>query len=120
MSNLNEILEGNGTIVKVSESGRSDVTFSHAELVEITKEAINKIIERDPLFAELPPDATLEEIKSQTAVVQGQAINVYLNRGELPTLAIVVSFYCRLHQPLNIGLSKKPSILSLYFALFHI
>lgn len=69
-----------------------NVTFSHQELVKLTKDAISKIIESDPLFSELPQDATLEEIKAQTAVAQGQAITLYLNRGDLPTLGVVVSF----------------------------
>ncbi|XP_046602055.1 U11/U12 small nuclear ribonucleoprotein 25 kDa protein isoform X6 [Neodiprion lecontei] len=37
-----------------------------------------------------PADATVEEIKSQSAVAQGQAITLYLNRGELPMLSVVV------------------------------
>lgn len=67
-----------------------NVQFSHEELVNLTREAIDKIIESDPLFHGLPPDATVDEIKAQTAVAQGQAITVYLNRGDLPRLAIVV------------------------------
>ncbi|XP_063980499.1 U11/U12 small nuclear ribonucleoprotein 25 kDa protein-like [Diachasmimorpha longicaudata] len=65
--------------------------FSHEELVNLTREAIYKIIESDPLFRGLPSDATVEEIKAQTAVAQGQAITVYLNRGKLPRLAIVIA-----------------------------
>lgn len=68
-----------------------NVTFSHQELVKLTKDAISKIIESDPLFGDLPQDATLEEIKAQTAVAQGQAITLYLKRGDLPTLGVVVS-----------------------------
>ncbi|XP_015609472.1 U11/U12 small nuclear ribonucleoprotein 25 kDa protein isoform X2 [Cephus cinctus] len=67
-----------------------NVEFSHEELVKLTKEAIDKIIESDPLLCGLPRDVTVEEIKAQTAVTQGQAITLYLNRGELPKLAIVV------------------------------
>lgn len=66
------------------------VQISHEELVKLTKEAIHKVIESDPLINGLPPDATAEEIRSQTAVAQGQAITLYLNRGELPVLPIVV------------------------------
>ncbi|XP_046491986.1 U11/U12 small nuclear ribonucleoprotein 25 kDa protein [Neodiprion pinetum] len=66
------------------------VEFAHDELVKLTKDAINKIIESDPLFSGIPADATVEEIKSQSAVAQGQAITLYLNRGELPMLSVVV------------------------------
>ncbi|XP_011298407.1 U11/U12 small nuclear ribonucleoprotein 25 kDa protein [Fopius arisanus] len=67
-----------------------DVQWSHEELVNLTKEAIDKIIESDPLFRGLPSDATVDEIKAQVAVAEGQAITVYLNRGALPRLAVVV------------------------------
>lgn len=69
---------------------KNEVQFSHEELVKLTQEAIDKIIESDPLFSGLPSDVTVEELKSQTAVAQGQAITLYLNRGELPRLSIVV------------------------------
>lgn len=68
----------------------SNLEFSHEELVKLTKEAINKIIESDPLLSGIPPDATVEEVRSQAAVAQGQAITLYLNRGELPRLSVVV------------------------------
>lgn len=64
--------------------------FNHDELVKLTRDAIEKIIESDPLFKGLPCEATIEEIKAQTAVAQGQAITLYLNRGKLPKLSIVV------------------------------
>lgn len=64
--------------------------LDHNELVKLTKEAIDNIIESDPLFSGLPSDVTVEELKSQIAVAQGQAITLYLNRGELPKLGIVV------------------------------
>ncbi|XP_033211949.1 U11/U12 small nuclear ribonucleoprotein 25 kDa protein-like [Belonocnema kinseyi] len=90
MSNLQAETESGSKMVKMEESDRSNVIFSHEELVKLTKDAISKIIESDPLFGELPPDATLEEIKAQTAVVQGQAITLYLNREDLPMIAVVV------------------------------
>ncbi|XP_076633074.1 U11/U12 small nuclear ribonucleoprotein 25 kDa protein [Colletes latitarsis] len=64
--------------------------FDHEELVKLTKEAIDNIIESDPLLSGLPTDVTIEEIKAQIAVAQGQAITIYLNRGELPKLGVVV------------------------------
>ncbi|XP_043282148.1 U11/U12 small nuclear ribonucleoprotein 25 kDa protein [Venturia canescens] len=67
------------------------VQFSHEELVKLTKEAIDKLIESDPLLNGLLSDTTAEEIRSQTAVAQGQAITLYLNRGERPILPIVVA-----------------------------
>ncbi|EZA58754.1 hypothetical protein DMN91_009000 [Ooceraea biroi] len=64
--------------------------LSHQELVRLTKTTIADIIENDPLLTGLPSDVTTEELKSQIAVVQGQAITVFLNRRELPKLAVVV------------------------------
>jgi len=64
--------------------------LSHQELVRLTKTTITDIIESDPLLTGLPLDVTTDELKSQIAVVQGQAITVFLNRGELPKLAVVV------------------------------
>lgn len=65
--------------------------FTHCELVNLTKEAIAKIIGSDPLLDGLPLDVTLEEVKAQTAVAQGQAITLYVDRGSLPKISIVVS-----------------------------
>lgn len=65
--------------------------LSHHDLVKLTKEAIHNIIESDPLLHGLPCDVTVEEIRSQIAVAQGQAITLFLNRGELPKLGVVVS-----------------------------
>lgn len=71
--------------------GRSEITrLSHQELVKLTKAAIDNLVERDPLLSGLPSDVTVEELKSQIAVAQGQAITLLLNRGELPKLAVVV------------------------------
>lgn len=62
----------------------------HKELVELTKEAIVNIIESDPIFRGLPLDPTIDEIKAQIAVAHGQSITLFLERGPLPTLSIVV------------------------------
>ncbi|KZC12233.1 U11/U12 small nuclear ribonucleoprotein 25 kDa protein [Dufourea novaeangliae] len=64
--------------------------LGHEELVKLTEEAIDNIIDSDPLLHGLPANVTIEELKAQMAVAQGQAITVYLNRGELPKLGIVV------------------------------
>lgn len=72
-------------------SQKPNVEFSHEELIKLTKEAVYKIIESEPLFGGIPADATLEEVKAQSAVAQGQAITIYLNRGELPRLSVVVN-----------------------------
>ncbi|XP_032674070.1 U11/U12 small nuclear ribonucleoprotein 25 kDa protein [Odontomachus brunneus] len=70
---------------------KSETTqLSHQELIKLTKVAIDNIIESDPLLSGLPSDVTIEELKSQIAVAQGQAITLFLNRGELPKLAVVV------------------------------
>ncbi|XP_011161842.1 U11/U12 small nuclear ribonucleoprotein 25 kDa protein [Solenopsis invicta] len=64
--------------------------LGHQELVKLTKTTINNLVEREPLLFGLPSDVTIEELKSQIAVAQGQAITLFLNRGELPKLAVVV------------------------------
>lgn len=69
--------------------------IDHDELIKLTKEAIHNIIESDPLLCGLPADVTIEELKAQIAVAQGQAITLYLNRGELPKLGIVVIYFCK-------------------------
>ncbi|XP_047369374.1 U11/U12 small nuclear ribonucleoprotein 25 kDa protein [Vespa velutina] len=66
------------------------VSNDHQELIKLTKEAIDNVIESDPFLSGLPLNVTVEEIKAQIAVAQGQAITLFLNRGELPKLSIVV------------------------------
>lgn len=74
----------------VNHAEKLENQFTHEELMEFTRGVLNKIIDSDPLFSELPSDATVEEVKAQTAVAQGQAITLNLNRRELSKLAIVV------------------------------
>jgi len=70
---------------------KSDTTrLSHQELIKLTKATIDSLVEHEPLLSGLPSDVTIEELKSQIAVAQGQAITLFLNRGELPKLAVVV------------------------------
>lgn len=74
--------------IETAENKCSEI--DHDELIKLTKEAVRNIIESDPLLSGLPADVTIEELKAQIAVAQGQAITVFLNRGELPRLGIVV------------------------------
>lgn len=60
------------------------------ELINLTKDALKNIIESDPLLNDLPTDPTIEEIAAQIALVQGQAIKLFLDRGRLAKLTIVV------------------------------
>lgn len=70
---------------------RPEITrLGHQELVKLTKTTIDNLVECEPLLFGLPPDVTIEELRSQIAVAQGQAITLFLNRGELPKLAVVV------------------------------
>lgn len=82
----NDLIEKEEIIDKCAE-------LDHDELVKLTKGAIRNIIESDPLLSGLPADVTIEELKAQIAVAQGQAITLYLNRGELPKLGIVVRHF---------------------------
>ncbi|CAL1679256.1 unnamed protein product [Lasius platythorax] len=66
------------------------IRVTHQELMKLTRTTIDNIIKNDPLLFGLPSDVTIEELKSQIAVAQGQAITLFLNRGELPKLAVVV------------------------------
>lgn len=83
----------NENLFKKEETSNKNPEFNHEELMKLTKEAIDNIIESDPLFRGLPADVTIEELKAQMAVAQGQAITVYLNRGELPKLGVVVKYF---------------------------
>lgn len=74
----------------VDKTNSEEVRLGHQELVKLTKTGIADLIENDPLLSGLPADITIEELKSQIAVAQGQAITLFLNRGELPRLAVVV------------------------------
>lgn len=67
--------------------------LNHEDLIKYTKNAISRIVETDPLLSDIPQDPTSEEIKAATAVAQGQAIRLFLDRGPLPRLAIVVSYH---------------------------
>lgn len=76
---------------KLSVDNETDSTrLSHQDLVKLTKKTIADIIDNDSLLSGLPLDVTTEELKSQIAVVQGQAITIFLDRRELPKLAVVV------------------------------
>ncbi|XP_044016576.1 U11/U12 small nuclear ribonucleoprotein 25 kDa protein-like [Aphidius gifuensis] len=77
--------------LSTSDESENQQQFNHDDLVKLTKDAIEKIIESDPLFSGLHGEATIDEIKAQTAVAQGQAITLYLNRGKLSKLSIVVA-----------------------------
>ncbi|XP_034190795.1 U11/U12 small nuclear ribonucleoprotein 25 kDa protein [Osmia lignaria lignaria] len=89
-SKLENVEHKNKYLLKNEEIIDKQSELDHNELVKLTKEAIDNIIESDPLFSGLPSDVTVEELKAQIAVAQGQAITLYLNRGELPKLGIVV------------------------------
>lgn len=69
---------------------KSETRLGHQELVKLTKATVDNLVEHEPLLSGLPSDVTLEELKSQIAVAQGQAITLFLNRGALPRLAVVV------------------------------
>lgn len=72
---------------------KSETTrLNHQELIKLTRMTIDNMIKNDPLLCELPSDVTMEEVKSQIAVAQGQAITLFLNRRELPKLAVVVMY----------------------------
>lgn len=73
---------------------KSGITpFNHQELVKLTKTTIGNVINSDPLLSGLPSDVTIEELKSYIAVAQGQAITLFLNRGELPKLSVMVIYF---------------------------
>lgn len=75
-------------IVEPNKIVKSDL--DHHDLVKLTREAIDNLIESDPFLSGLPLNVTIEEIKAQIAVARGQAITLFLNRGELPKLSVVV------------------------------
>jgi len=96
--------------------------LSHQELMKLTKTTIDNLVEREPLFSGLPSDVTIEELKSQIAVAQGQAITLFLNRGELPKLAIVVIIYdvYTFHNAIRLYLSLQFHFLHFVVRYLHI
>ncbi|XP_014236694.1 U11/U12 small nuclear ribonucleoprotein 25 kDa protein [Trichogramma pretiosum] len=65
-------------------------SITHKRLVDLTNDAIFNILQSDPMLSDLPPNPTAEEIRAQKAVAEGQAITLFIERGALPTLPIVV------------------------------
>ncbi|XP_046834351.1 U11/U12 small nuclear ribonucleoprotein 25 kDa protein [Vespa crabro] len=88
INNLDDMTYEKKEKIISNENTKSDL--DHQELIKLTKEAIDNVIESDPFLSGLPLNVTVEEIKAQIAVAQGQAITLFLNRGELPKLSIVV------------------------------
>lgn len=75
---------------KNEEKYENEPSIDQKELIKLTKDALKNIIESDPLLNDLPTDPTIEEITAQIALVQGQAIKLFLDRGRLSKLTIVV------------------------------
>lgn len=90
---LEDVMKDTNEEPSVDANKRESIQLSHKELIKLTKMAIDNIVESDPLLSGLPSDVTIEELKSQIAVAQGQAITLFLNRGKLPKLAVVVFIY---------------------------
>ncbi|KAK2580232.1 hypothetical protein KPH14_012488 [Odynerus spinipes] len=88
INKTDDTIYGGEDTVEPNKTIKSDL--DHHELVKLTKEAIDNLIESDPFLSGLPLNVTVEEIKAQIAVAQGQAITLFLNRGELPKLSVVV------------------------------
>ncbi|XP_054276925.1 U11/U12 small nuclear ribonucleoprotein 25 kDa protein-like [Macrosteles quadrilineatus] len=65
-------------------------SFSHKDLIEITKTTLNEVLERDSLLSDLPRDVTLEEVNAQIALEHGQSMTVYVDRADGEELPVVV------------------------------
>ena len=72
----------------------------HKDVCEYLSNELNNII-KDPLLEDLPPNPTIDEIKSRVALEKGKAIIVYLKRNSesdnesirmLPCFAVVFLF----------------------------
>jgi hypothetical protein len=66
-------------------------SFTHKDLIEITKTTLNEVLERDSLLSDLPRDVTREEVNAQIALEHGQSMTVYVERADGDELPVVVS-----------------------------
>lgn len=81
---------------KTEEKHKNEPLIDQKELINLTKNALKNIIESDPLLNDLPPDPTIDEITAQIELVKGQSIKLFLDRGRLPKLTVVVSKFFNL------------------------
>lgn len=88
--------EENHSLLQTEEDNET-TSFSHDDLLEITKTTLNEVIQRDSLLSDLPADVTVEEVNAQIALEHGQSMTVYVIRGNGEELPVVVrltdSFY---------------------------
>lgn len=69
-------------------------TFSHKDLIEITKTTLNELVQSDSLLSDLPSDVSVEEVKAQLALEHGQSMIVYFDQADGEALSVVVcSFF---------------------------
>ena len=62
----------------------------HNEFVQIAKETLKDILERDPYLSDLHPDITVEEVKSLIALEKGQAVKLILDKLDGTSETLVV------------------------------
>lgn len=84
--------EENHSLLQTEEDNET-TSFSHDDLLEITKTTLNEVIQRDSLLSDLPADVTVEEVNGQIALEHGQSMTVYVIRGNGEELPVVVSIY---------------------------
>ncbi|BES99301.1 Hypothetical proteinall nuclear ribonucleoprotein 25kDa (U11 U12) [Nesidiocoris tenuis] len=56
------------------------VSFSHDELMEITRSTLKELIASDELLSYLPPDVTAEEVAAELALRHGQSMSINLHK----------------------------------------
>lgn len=62
---------------------------SHHVVMETVRDRLDEAVAADRLLSDLPSGVTLQEVKSLIALEYGQAMTVYLNRGDKKTGVIV-------------------------------
>ncbi len=90
-----------------TEDRLDDISLTHEELLKVTSSTLNELLKNDPIMHDLPDDVTVEEVEALTAVLHGQAITVYVKRGDNDDIPVIVSsepcysLYYRLYISLN-------------------
>lgn len=65
-------------------------SLSHQAALDIFEATLSEVIQTDPLLNDLPTQVTLEEVNSQIALEYGQAMAVFVRKGNGDKMPIVV------------------------------
>lgn len=58
---------------------KQEVSLSHPEALQKAKELVSRLLS-DPFLHDLPPDISLDDLRSKLALEQGKAVTLHLRR----------------------------------------